>query len=181
MAKSAKTKRGGDENLFSVSGASDALGRSRRTITRALQGVRPAAIRSGLKLWTMHTIIDAVNRNTQAPVLTSASVSGDLQYRFAELDEADAEMRGIEPLAGRPAFARKTLLPLLREVDAAMRSDGKACGELAMLTQLRCDQHLRVFLVAGLGPDATGGCDWTPGQCWGAYNAGADDEGDEAA
>ena len=110
----------------------------------------------------MHTIIDAVNRKRRRQ-LDQRFVNGDLQYRFAELDEADAEMRGIGSLAGRRAFARKTLLSLLREVDAAMRYDGEACGELAMLTQLRCDQHLRVFLVAGLGPDATGGCDWTPG------------------
>jgi hypothetical protein len=72
-------------------------------------------------------------------------------------------------------------LPLLHEVDQAMRRDARANGEQDMLTDLRCDQHLRVFLVAGLGPDATGGCDWTPGQCWRAYNACADGEGEEAA
>jgi hypothetical protein len=36
MAKSPKEKRGSDENLFSISGASEALGRTRRTITHAL-------------------------------------------------------------------------------------------------------------------------------------------------
>ena len=40
MARSAKS-----ENLFSISGASEALGRTRRTITDALQGVKPDAIR----------------------------------------------------------------------------------------------------------------------------------------
>jgi hypothetical protein len=45
MAKSAKEKRGSDENLFSISGASEALGRTRRTITHALQGVKPDTIR----------------------------------------------------------------------------------------------------------------------------------------
>jgi len=89
-------------------------------------------------------------------------------------------MRGIASLEGRRAFARETLLPLLHEVDREMRLDGKACGELDTLTQLRCDQHLRVFLVAGLGPDASNSCNWTPSQCWDAYNAG-DDHDDEAA
>jgi hypothetical protein len=175
----AKSARASSENLFSISAASDAIGRSRRTISRALANVRPAKIRSGLKLWRMADIIDAVNRNTEAPLLTSTSVSGDLQALFDQLNDADAKMRRIGALKERRAFARQTLLPLLREVDAAMRLDGKACGEPEMLTGLRCDQHLRVFLVSGLGPDATGGCDWSPSECWDAY-AGDDDE-DEAA
>jgi hypothetical protein len=62
-----------------------------------------------------------------------------------------------------------------------MRDDGRAHGEPHMLTDLRCDQHLRVFLVSGLGPDATNGRDWSPSECWCAYNTGYDDEGDEAA
>ncbi len=76
MAKPAKLKRGSDANLFSVSGASEALDRSRRTITRALQGVKPDATRSGLKLWSMKRIVAAVNNNTQAPIL-GESVSGE--------------------------------------------------------------------------------------------------------
>ena len=155
--------------------------RSNRTVTRALQGVPADEIRSGLKLWAMSTIIRCINERTQAPLVNAASTNAELRELFEQLDDADAEMRAIESLAGRRAYARKTLLPLLHEVDRAMRADGKACGEDERLTPLRCDQHLRVFLVAGLGPDATGGCDWTPGQCWGAYNAGADGEGEEAA
>jgi hypothetical protein len=176
-----KSKRASSENLFSISAASDVLGRSRRTVTKALAGVRPAAIRSGLKLWRIGDIISAINENTEAPLLTAASVSGDLQQLFDQLDDADAQMRRIDSLNGRRAFARQTLLPLLREVDAGMRADGKECGEQAMLTQLRCDQHLRVFLVSGLGPQATGGCDWTSSECWDAYNAGDDGEDEDAA
>jgi hypothetical protein len=177
MAKSApKVKRGSDENLFSISGASEALSRSRRTITRALESVKPDAIRSGLKLWSMKRIIDAVNRNTQAPILISTPVNSDLQEMFDQLMAADTKMRAIKLLESRRAFARKTLLPLLRIVDRAMRADGRANGELEMLTDLRCDEHLRIFLVSGLGPDATGGCNWTPAECWDAYNAGYEDE-----
>jgi hypothetical protein len=143
------------------SGASEALGRTRRTITHALQGVKPDAIRSGLKLWSMRRIIDAVNSNSRAPVLTGSPTTSGLQAMFDQLTATDGEMRAISSLEGRRAFARKTLLPLLHEVDQAMRRDGRANGEQEMLTDLRCDQHLRVFLVSGLGPDATNGCDWS--------------------
>jgi hypothetical protein len=178
----AKSARQSSDGLFSVSASSEILGRSRRTISHALQGVKPDAIRSGLKLWKMKRIVEAINSNTQAPILTSSAVSGELQALFDQLNEADARMRRMESLKDRRAFARQTLLPLLHEVDREMRLDGKQCGELEMLTGLRCDQHLRVFLVAGLGPDATGGCDWTHDEAWSAYNAAGDDgEEDEAA
>jgi hypothetical protein len=173
-------KRGSDANLFSISGASEALNRSRRTISRALAGVKPDAKRHGLSLWKMGTIVENVNRKTQAPILSTASQNGDLQRMFSQLDEADHEMRGIESLEGRRAYARETLLPLLREVDQAMRADGRANGEPEMLTDLRCDQHLRVFLLAGLGPDASNSCNWSASEAWNAYNAG-DGEEDEAA
>jgi hypothetical protein len=177
----AKSARASSENLFSVSGASEATGRSRRTVLKALANVRPDAIRSGLRLWSMKKVISAINNYTEAPLLTAGSVSGELQPLFDQLDAADAEMRRIGSLKGRRAYARETLLPLLHEVDAAMRADGRACGEQELLTQLRCDQHLRVFLVSGLGPQATGGCDWSPEQCWDAYNAGDDGEDEEEA
>jgi hypothetical protein len=177
MARLAKS----ENHLFSISDAAEALGRTRRTIKHALQGVKPDMIKSGLKLWSMKRIIAAVNANTQAPILTSVSNSG-LQAMFDQLMTADDQMRTIGSLAGRRAFAEKTLLPLLHEVDTAMRADGRANGEERILTDLRCDQHLRVFLVAGLGPDATGGCDWSPSECWNAYHASYDgDESEEEA
>jgi hypothetical protein len=54
---------------------------------------------------------------------------------------------------------RERLLPLMRQVDAAMRLDGRASGEPEMMTELRCDKHLQLFLI-GLGKDASRGCDW---------------------
>jgi hypothetical protein len=81
-----------ENHLFSISGAAEALGRTRRTITHALQGTKPDAIRSGLKLWSMKRIIAAVNANTQAPILTSVS-NGGLQAMFDQLMTADDQMR----------------------------------------------------------------------------------------
>ena len=63
-----KSKRGSDGTLFSISGASEVLSRSRRTITRALKNIRPDEIRSGLALWDLKTIISAIDRNTAAPI-----------------------------------------------------------------------------------------------------------------
>ena len=48
------SKRVSDENLFSVKAAADALGRSRRTVTRAMDGVPADAVRKGVKLWRMY-------------------------------------------------------------------------------------------------------------------------------
>lgn len=167
----ANSKRGSAENLFSISGASEALGRSRRTITRALQGVAADTTRHGLKLWKMARIVEAVNTRTAVPILAAVE-NDELRHLFTELDAADTAMCRIESVEGRRAYAREALLPLLREVDEAMRADGRAFGEPEMVTDLRCDAHLQVFLVSGLGRDATGGCDWTPAEAWGAYNAG---------
>jgi hypothetical protein len=180
-SKSPPARQSGD-SLFSISAASDILRRSRRTLTRALMDVRPDKIESDLRLWRLSRIIDAVNSNSQAPILTSATVSGELQDLFARLNAADDKMRAIESLAGRRTFAKKTLLPLMCRVDHAMREDGRANGEPDMYTHLRCDAHLRLLVEAGLGPDATNGCDWAPSQAWAAYNnaAGADED-DEAA
>jgi hypothetical protein len=69
------------------------------------EGARRGAARrhrSGLKLWPM---VECVNRNTAAPILTAVSMNGDLQRQFAQLNVADAKMRGIKSLAGRWAFA----------------------------------------------------------------------------
>jgi hypothetical protein len=171
-----KSSRGSDANLFSISGASEALSRSRRTISRALVGVRPDAVKHGLSLWTMKTIVENVNRRTQAPILTSGAMSGDLQELFGKLDAADAQMRAIKTLAGRRAFAKKVLLPLLHETDAAMRAD----GEPGMLTDLRCDEHLRIFLISGLGPDASNSPNWSASEAWDAYNGAGEAEGEAA-
>jgi hypothetical protein len=103
-----------------------------------------------------------------------AFVSRDLALMFVRLEDADAKMRRIDSLEGRRTFARERLLPLLRKVDKAMRADGRASGEPEIVTDLRCDQHLRVFL-AGLSPEATGGCDWTQSHCRDVYTEGYDE------
>jgi hypothetical protein len=150
----------------------------RSTMVRAMRHVVPDLVRRGnrptWKTATAAKALEAHRRKTEGG--GNDRVNTDLERLFAQLNKADDEMREINSLEGRRTFAKKTLLPLLHKVDQAMRADGRAHGEQEMLTDLRCDQHLRVFLVSGLGPDATGGCNWTPAECWDAYNPGYEDE-----
>jgi hypothetical protein len=103
--KANSTKRGSDADLFSVSGASVALNRARRTVERALFNVPPAEIRSGLKVWHMRTIIEAINANTNAPITPSGGVATapasqtanyDLARSRATLAQQQALKAGIE-------------------------------------------------------------------------------------
>jgi hypothetical protein len=120
----AQSNRGSHENLFSISGASEALGRARRTITRALKGIPPDAVRHGLSLWRMQTIIRAVNENTQAPILTNtdgelAQLCVDATVAFKEFDDAMDALMKLKTVKARRAAAHK-MVPLLNEMVKTM-------------------------------------------------------------
>jgi hypothetical protein len=111
MTKQKRTVRGSADDLFSISGASVALSRSRRLIAKAMLGEKPDAVRSGLKLWKMARIIANVNSRTQAPLTErgdsvapqSSTVSYDLARSRAELAQAQTRKATIEAgvLAGK--------------------------------------------------------------------------------
>lgn len=117
---------------------------------------------------------EARRRETRRRNEGGGGPSYELMQMFVQLDEADAKMRAISTLKGRRAYARETLLPLLHQVQRAMSDDEGGFG-------LRSEQHLRVFLLSGLGPDAMNGCDWSHEEAWAAYNAIGDDGEDEDA
>ena len=54
---------------------------------------------------------------------------------------------------------------MLARVDRAMRIDGRRSGELAELTALRCDTHLRTMLAT-----LREACDWSLEQIFHEYN-----------
>jgi hypothetical protein len=112
ISQMAKSRRGSDENLFSISGASEALGRSRRTITRALNGVKPDAVRSGLALWRMQVIIENVNEKTQAPILPTGTAGEHTQLAN------DAEALGRDPKSGS-TWARRAMPDVMVRRDPA--------------------------------------------------------------
>jgi hypothetical protein len=140
--------------LYSAYGAARALERDRQTIERAVRGLAPDGFERDQPRWRLARIVAALARNKGEP-----PVNAQLAALFDQLDSVDAEMRNIASLERRRRIAREQLLPLLGRVDAAMRADSKANGEPEMMTELRCDKHLQLFLI-GLGKEATRGCDW---------------------
>ena len=121
-------------DLFSISAASDALSRSRRTVTRALRGIRPEVVQSGLAKWSMKTIISAIDRNTAAPINHPHSMStevGELDIEckaaFVLFDAAFDAMLAAKPLAKRRALAPK-IGPLLRDALGLMQERDLADG-----------------------------------------------------
>jgi len=178
----AKSARSSSENLFSVSAASDAIKRSRRTISKALANVKPAAIRSGLKLWRMADIIEAVNRNTEAPLITKSTESGTVltgvaaqcAIKFEEWDKAYDALKALPTLAARRATAHK-MRPLYNEALELMRERDTGYNLDPEHVQLRYD-HIG-SLMKRCFEDA---CKWTSLEAMIAMEGG-DDETEDAA
>jgi hypothetical protein len=133
-------------DLFSISAAADALSRSRRTVTRALRGIKPDVIQSGLAKWTMKKIISAIDKNTQAPINHPLSMS-------SEVEELDRETKAAfdlfhvafeEMIAGKTLSARRALAPavgpLLSEARELMRERDIADGLHEEHVSLRCER-----------------------------------------
>ena len=143
--------------LVSAYAASRLLERDRQTIERAVRGLTPDAFERGQPRWRLSRIIEVLNsRYSKSEKAPPNAVLCDL---LDQLDDADTAMRAVGSLEDRRWFAREKLIPLLRQVDAAMRADGKAGGEPEIATALRVDKHTQLFL-AGLGSEAAQGCDW---------------------
>src|SRR5947208_842227 len=148
-----------DVKLFSAFGAADLLEKDRQTVRRALRHVAPHGFEGKNPRWRLPTIIAALDAHLGRNKGGLPPMNARLADLFRKLDDADAAMRKIASLEGRRRVVRERLLPLMRQVDAAMRLDGRASGEPEMMTELRCDKHLQLFLI-GLGKDASRGCDW---------------------
>jgi hypothetical protein len=139
-------------DLFSISAAADALSRSRRTVTRALRGIKPDSIESGLAKWSMKTIISAVDQNTRAPINDPRSMSNDVaaldadfKSVFALFDVALEEMIAGKTLSERRALA-PAVGPLLIEAIQLMRERDTADGLHPEHVSLRGEQIYRFTL-----------------------------------
>jgi hypothetical protein len=177
----AKSRRGSDENLFSISGASEALGRSRRTITRALNGVKPDAVRSGLALWRMQVIIENVNEKTQAPILPTgtagehAQLANDAEEAFAEFDAGMEALVNLKTLAARRAAAHQ-MVPLLNAVTETMEQRDLADDLHPEHASLRAQNVWRLCL-RGFQLH----CKWTGSEAWHVFNPTELDRTDDVA
>jgi hypothetical protein len=175
----AKSKRGSDENLFSINGASEALGRSRRTISRALKNVKPDAVRSGLALWRMQVIIENVNAKTQAPILPTSTageqsqLTRDASEAFAEFDTGMEALMNLKTLTARRAAAHK-MVPLLNAVTETMEQRDLADDLHPEHASLRA-QNVWRLCMRGFQHH----CNWTSSEVWIVFNP--DVEEDRAA
>ena len=114
-------------DLFSISAASEALSRSRRTVSRALRNIKPDVVESGLAKWSMKKIISAIDRNTQAPINDPRTMSNEVseldretRAAFKAFDEALEAMMKAKLLAKRRELAA-ALGPLLAEARQLMQ------------------------------------------------------------
>ncbi len=178
----AKSKRGSDENLFSITGASEALGRSRRTITRALKNVKPDTVRSGLALWRMQVIIENVNTQTQAPILSAGTageqtqLANDAEEAFAAFDASMEALTNLKTLAARRNAARK-MLPLLNAMIETMEERDLADDLHPEHASLRAQNVWRLCL-RGFQHH----CKWTGSEVWHVFNPETElDRTDDAA
>jgi len=178
-----KSARGSSEDLFSVNGAAEALGRTRRTISRALHGIPADATRSGLRLWSMKKIIRAVNERTSAPIFETVQqgsqvltgLAAQTAIAFEAYDKAYARMQQLATVDERRIFAREELGPLCREAIELMRQRDQDCGLHEEHVSLRGDRVYALMVRAIEGP-----CNMTTSEAWGLLDSG-DDEEDEAA
>jgi hypothetical protein len=181
----AKSARGSSEDLFSISAAADALDRTRRTVTRALEGVKPDKVQSGLKLWRMKRIIEAVNSNTQAPIMTRhrtgnngevtvlRGVAAETEEAFERYHAAEDAMRALPTLAARRKAAAEVAL-LAKEALSLMHDRDVEADLHPEHVELK-NQAVTLLIVKGL----EGPCEWSHSEAWDAFN-GPDAE-DEAA
>jgi hypothetical protein len=142
----AKSARASSPDLFSVSAASDALGRSRRTVTKALAHVKPAKIVSGLKLWRLKDVIAAINRNTQAPLLTDDNTREFIAEFEASMKAWDA---GFAALEAEPDLERRRALNeklgvsrMIGPLDELIKEHNEAIGESEGCLAFVCDHMI---------------------------------------
>jgi hypothetical protein len=161
---------------FSISGASDALQRTRRTITRALWGTNPDSVDHGVAKWAMRTIIDCVNRRTQAPILNNntrgaqSDLAIEAEEAFAEFDFAMDALIKLKTVEERRAAGRKMGKDgLLANVCSTMLARDLADGLDDEHAHLRSENVWRLCLQ-GFKLH----CEWTGLEAWPIFNAEED-------
>jgi hypothetical protein len=168
------SKRSSDEDLFSISGAADALQRSRRTISKAMKDVTPDAVRSGLSLWKIGKIIEMVNARTEAPILPirteQTQLARDASEAFAAFDDAWETLTKLKTLAARRAAARK-MVSLLNAVTGTMEQRDLADDLHPEHASLRAQNVWRLCL-RGFQHH----CNWTGAEAWHVFNSETEED-----
>jgi hypothetical protein len=160
---------------MSISAASEALERTRRTIKRALRDVEPSSYERGQPRWKLAVIVEALRANT-APKSPkhhngggrwggSASVEEDLENDrltlalFNEFNDGFAKLRRVKDLEKR----RKMVVAMAKVADACVRLYIEHCEEDGGFSDPggRADcQYQQMIDLLGEA------CEWTHNEIW---------------
>jgi hypothetical protein len=143
------------------------LERDRQTIERAVRGLTPDGYEGKSPRWRLARIVEILNAR-HAAKSGNSQMDPALLARFNQLDALDARLRAAPTLAERHKLARE-LFVMLRDIDRAMRDDGRRSGEHPELTGHRCDRHLQTVLATLREP-----CGWSFEKILAEYNSAAE-------
>jgi hypothetical protein len=145
--------------MFSVNAASLLLERDRRTVTKALLGVKPDATVKGQARWSMRTIVDALAAQERPAASSDAgtgnSIAPGLAADYAAFDLKFAAMEAAPTLEKRRALAVK-LGPLVIGIDRQLRATGRANGVGDELADYRAQHIFRLTVIGFQQP-----CVWS--------------------
>jgi hypothetical protein len=145
--------------MFSVNAASLLLERDRRTVTKALLGVKPDATVKGQARWSMRTIVDALAAQERPAASSDAgtgnSIAPGLAADYAAFDLKFAAMEAAPTLEKRRALAVK-LGPLVIGIDRQLRATGRANGVGDELADYRAQHIFRLTVIGFRQP-----CVWS--------------------
>ena len=145
--------------MFSVNAASLLLERDRRTVTKALLGVKPDATVKGQGRWSMRSIVDALAAQERPAASSDAgtgnSIAPGLAADYAAFDLKFAAMEAAPTLEKRRALAVK-LGPLVIGIDRQLRATGRANGVGDELADYRAQHIFRLTVIGFQQP-----CVWS--------------------
>jgi hypothetical protein len=144
--------------LFSAYAAAELLERDRQTITRALRSTPPDGKERGQPRWKMSTIVEALEKHRGGNGGGNGTTASPPEY--AQYDRAYDAMKALPTLAARRKQAVK-LVPVIDDMMAALRAQGRDAGEDSFVTDLRGDKVYQLTLRGFEGP-----CEWSHDQVW---------------
>jgi hypothetical protein len=145
--------------VFSVNGAAELLEKDRRTLQRAMRGVKPDAYEGRNPRWRMRSFVDALERSSERHD-DDRGQRADLNTLYERFDAAFDEMTAEPSLAKRRLTALE-LGPLIAQIDRMQRGVSAADGEPELLVQLRAD---KIFMLLPRGFE--GPCEWSRDETW---------------
>jgi hypothetical protein len=152
---------------FSLNALAESFEVDRSTMIRCMRGVAPDLVKPGNRpQWKIATAARSLEQHRRKAEGNGAGADPDLQRLYDEHEAAEARMRALPTLTARREAARR-MLPLIAEMDRAVRQTGIARGRDAEAVHLNADAQLRLVARGIEAP-----CEMTFDQVWKMMNAG---------